>query len=404
MTFYCRLTMNTYQKSSLLFISLAWLLIFVGRITPSTLLVDITGDLGISDIQAGWAFTGMWIMYGIMQFPGGMLSDVYGRKIIITLSALFFSIATFLTGFNINAISLIITFSLIGMAAGILPAPSFTMIAELFGPRKGKALGIHSSIGGLSGFAPLIVPFLALFLGWRNVFFLWGIIGVFLVFFLYKYITKTLVDPIHQNWKDRFTTGLKGLKQKDIIFMFIVNLMISFAWMGMLNWYPTYLQQQKGFGPELAGLLFAIMMSGGLLFKPVIGHLSDRINRLFIMMLLTFLAGVSLYFLTIETSIIGLIIVSFLLSQTGAFYPIRTSFVMDYLDKETAGAKLGVFRSLIVLIGSPVTGGAIAQGKELYGFNNIILVVSAGLFITAGVLLIYLIKSDHHPVYREPSS
>jgi len=53
------------------------------------------------------------------------------------------------------------------------------------------------------------------------------------------------------------------------------------------------------------------MMSGGLLFKPVIGHLSDRINRLFIMMLLTFLAGVSLYFLTIETSIIGLIIVSF---------------------------------------------------------------------------------------------
>jgi len=65
MTFYCRLTMNTYQKSSLLFISLAWLLIFVGRITPSTLLVDITGDLGISDIQAGWAFTGMWIMYGI---------------------------------------------------------------------------------------------------------------------------------------------------------------------------------------------------------------------------------------------------------------------------------------------------------------------------------------------------
>ena len=396
--------MNKYQKSSLFLISLAWLLIFVGRITPSTLLVDITSDLGITDVQAGWAFTGMWTMYGIMQFPGGVLSDVYGRKIIITLSALFFSIATFFTGFNINAISLVITFSLIGMAAGILPAPSFTMIAELFGPRKGKALGIHSSIGSLSGFAPLILPFLAFFLGWRNVFFLWGLLGIILAFFLYKYITETLIDPIHQNWRDRFIIGLKGLKQKEILFMFIVNLIISFAWMGMLNWYPTYLQQQKGFGSEIAGLLFAIMMSGGLLFKPVIGHLSDRINRLFIMMLLTFLAGVSLYFLTIETSIIGLIIVSFLLSQTGAFYPIRTSYVMDFWDKETAGAKLGVFRSLIVLLGSPVTGGAIAQGKELYGFNNIILVVSAGLFITAGVLLIYLIRSNHHMVYRKPSS
>ncbi|MBS3778465.1 MAG: MFS transporter, partial [Candidatus Thermoplasmatota archaeon] len=350
-----------------------------------------------------WAFTGMWTMYGIMQFPGGVLSDVYGRKIIITLSALFFSIATFLTGFNINAISLIITFSLIGMAAGILPAPSFTMIAELFGPRKGKALGIHSSIGSLSGFAPLIVPFLALFLGWRYVFILWGVLGVFLTIFIYKYITETLERPIRENWTNRFITGLKGLAQKEIFFMFLVNLVISFAWMGMLNWFPTYLQQVKGFGPELAGLLFAIMMSGGLLFKPVIGHMSDRINRLFIMMLLTFLAGVSLYFLTVETSIIGLIIVSFLLSQTGAFYPVRTSYVMDFWDKESAGAKLGVFRSLIVLLGSPVTGGAIAQGKELYGFNTIILVVSAGLFITAGVLLIHLLRSDYHPVFRDPS-
>jgi MFS family permease len=395
--------MNKYQKSSLFLISLAWLLIFIGRVTPSTLLVNITGDLGISDIQAGWAFTGMWTMYGLMQFPGGVLSDVYGRKIIITLSALFFSFATFLTGFNINAISLILTFSLIGMAAGILPAPSFTMIAELFGPRKGKALGIHSSIGSFSGFAPLIVPFLALFLGWRYVFILWSVLGVFLTLFIYKYITETLERPIREKWKNRFIIGLKGLAQKEILFMFLVNLVISFAWMGMLNWFPTYLQQVKGFGPELAGLLFAIMMSGGLLFKPVIGHLSDRINRLFIMMLLTFLAGVSLYFLTVETSIIGLVIVSFLLSQTGAFYPVRTSYVMDFWDKETAGSKLGVFRSLIVLLGSPVTGGAIAQGKELYGFNTIILVVAAGLFITAGVLLIHLLRSDYHPVYRDPS-
>lgn len=396
--------MNKYQKASLLLISFAWLIIFIGRVTPSTLLVKITGDLGITDIQAGWAFTGMWTMYGIMQFPGGILADTYGRKLIITFSTLFFSVATFLTGFNVNAISLFVTFSLIGMAAGILPAPSFTMIAELFGPRKGKALGIHSSIGSLSGFAPLLVPFLSLYLGWRYVFFLWAALGLILSFFIYKFVTETLDNPIKEKLSTRLYIGLKALSQKEILFMFFVNLVISFAWMGMLNWYPTYLQQVKGFSPEIAGFLFAIMMSGGLLFKPVIGHLSDRINRLFIMMLLTLLAGISLYFLTTETSIIGLIIVSFLLSQTGAFYPVRTSYVMDYWDKKTAGTKLGVFRSLIVLLGSPITGGVIAQGKEIYGFNTIILVVAIGLFITAAILLIHLIRSDYHPVYRDPST
>jgi hypothetical protein len=77
---------------------------------------------------------------------------------------------------------------------------------------------------------------------------------------------------------------------------------------------------------------------------------------------------------------------------------------MDYWDKKTAGTKLGVFRSLIVLLGSPITGGVIAQGKETYGFNTIILVVAIGLFITAAILLIHLMRSDYHPVYRDPST
>ncbi len=60
--------------------------------------------------------------------------------------------------------------------------------------------------------------------------------------------------------------------------MFFVNLVIFFAWMGMLNWYPIYNQQVKGFSPEIAGFLFAIIMSGGLLFNQlsVIYLISDK--------------------------------------------------------------------------------------------------------------------------------
>lgn len=386
--------MNSFQKTSLLLVSLSWLLIFVGKVTPSTLLIQITGELGISDVQAGWAFTGMWIMYGLMQFPGGLLSDRYGKKIIITSATLCFSIATFLTGFNINGLSLFITFSLLGMASGILPAPSFSMIVDMFGPKKGKALGIHSSIGGLSGFAPLIVPFLSFFLGWRNVFFLWGGLGILLSIFIYKFINESVAQRRQKDWKQQLMIGFKALKQKEIVFIFIVNLVISVAWMGLFNWYPTYIQQEKGFGPEIAGLLFAIMMLGGIVLKPVIGHLSDRINRLFIMMILTLLAGLSLYFLTKVTSIFGLIFISFVLSQTGAFYPVRTAYVMDRWEKETSGVKIGVFRSLIILLGGPLTGGLIAQGKEIYGFDIIILGIATALLVTTGGLLISLISSN----------
>jgi sugar phosphate permease len=179
--------------------------------------------------------------------------------------------------------------------------------------------------------------------------------------------------------------------ERETIFIFIINLIITFAWMGLLSWFPTYIQQEKQFGPEIAGLLFTIVLSGSFLIKPVIGHLSDRINRLHIMFFLTFLAGLSLVFLTLATEFIHLVIVSFFLSQTGAFYPVRTATLMDFWKDETAGTKLGVFRSLIVLLGSPISA-IIGWSKDFYGFNLIFQYLAIGLFLTSILIILrYLI-------------
>lgn len=175
--------------------------------------------------------------------------------------------------------------------------------------------------------------------------------------------------------------------------MLIVNLIISFAWIGLLSWFPTYIQQEKGFGPEVAGLLFSIVLSGGLLLKPIIGHLSDKINRLLIMTVLTALACISLYVLTISNSFIVLVIVSFALSQTSAFYLVRTSYLMDIWPSKSAGTNLGVFRSLIILLGSPISA-LIGWSKGIYGFNTIILMISVGLLFTVILLVIKLIKEE----------
>jgi len=378
---------------TLLLVSLGWLIIFVGRLTPSTLLVQIMKDLQITDVQAGIALSGMWFLYGIMQYPGGAFSDAVGRKKIIALSLVFFSFASFLMGMNINFVTFVFTCSFIGFASGILPIPSFTMIAELFGPQKGKALGIHSSIGSISGLVPLILPFIVVIFGWRNIFLLWGVFGFIIAYLFYLLSTESLTKPEKKSHIDRFKTGLKSLTEKDAFFMLIVNLIISFAWIGLLSWFPTYIQQEKGFGPEVAGLLFSIVLSGGLLLKPIIGHLSDKINRLLIMTVLTALACISLYVLTISNSFIVLVIVSFMLSQTSAFYLVRTSYLMDIWHSKSAGTNLGVFRSLIILLGSPISA-LIGWSKGIYEFNTIILMISIGLLFAVVLLVIRLVKEE----------
>ncbi|MBS3816668.1 MAG: MFS transporter [Candidatus Thermoplasmatota archaeon] len=375
------------QKTvALAFISLAWLIIFVGRLTGPTLLVQIEKSLNITDPQAGVALSAMWFLYGIMQFPGGALSDSFGRKKVILLSILSFALANILIGLSFNYLVMLVTFSLLGMAAGLFPSPSLTMLSELFKEKKGKALGIRSGVGSLSGLVPMVLPLLALMIGWRNIFLLWAVVSFVILYLFYIFVEETLKEPKKRAALPQLKMGLKSLAEKETSFMFIINLMISFSWIGMISWFPTYIQKAKGFGPETAGVLFSIVLLGGFLLKPILGTLSDKVNKLYLILFLITTASISLYFLTITSSFFGLVIIALVFSQTGAFYPIRTSYLMDRWYSKNAGTKLGVFRSGIILLASPISA-VIGWTKSIYGFDLAIILVVGCLILAAFMLI-----------------
>ncbi|MEF8832830.1 MAG: MFS transporter [Candidatus Thermoplasmatota archaeon] len=375
------------QKTvALAFISLAWLIIFVGRLTGPTLLVDIEESLGISDAEAGIALSAMWFLYGTMQFPGGALSDSFGRKKVILLSIASFGVATILIGSTLNYIMMIVTFSLLGMASGLFPSPSLTMLSELYKDKKGKALGIRSGFGSLSGLAPMGLPILALMIGWRNIFLLYSIAALAIGYLFYVFVEETLKEPKQKSGISQLKMGLLSLTEKETSFMFIINLIVSFAWIGMLSWFPTYIQKTKGFSPEIAGILFSIVLIGGTILKPILGHISDKVNKLFLILFLLITASTSLYLLTITNGLIALGVIAFLFSQTGAFYPIRTSYLTEKWYSKNTGTKLGVFRSGIILLGSPISA-VIGWTKTIYSFDTAILFVAGALSIAVVLVL-----------------
>lgn len=380
----------------LIFVSAAWLIVFAGRLIAPTLLVDIETELAISDTQAGIALTGMWLFYGLMQYPSGILSDSWGRKKVIMISLFIFGIAVVLTGFSINYFMLIATLSLMGAAAGSVPSSIFAMISESFDENKGRAFGIQSSIGSLSGLVPGLIPILAYAVGWRNIFFLWGGLTFILLYLFYHFITETLNEPTKRKHLDTFKSGIKSLSEKDTAFMFLINVLVSSAWMGMISWYPTYLQKAKGLSVEQAGILFSVVLLGGLLIKPIVGSLSDSVNRLWLMMILAFAASISLYLLTLYNSYYILIIISFVFAQTGAFFPVRTSYLTDLWYSKTVGARMGVFMSAIILLGSPISA-IVGFTKESYGFDTAIIGVAAAQLIASFLLAVKLVRDRLGP-------
>ncbi len=374
------------NRNALILVSLAWLIVFIGRVTGPTLLKDIIRDIGITDVQAGFALSGLWFFYGIMQYPAGALSDTIGRKKVISLSLLGFGVGSILIGGAFNLIVLVFAFCFMGFGAGMLPSPSLTMLSELFGPKKGKALGIRSGVTSLSGLAPLILPLMALWMGWRNIFIFWGITGFLIAYLFYSTVQESLRSTWDTGHLDRLKKSIGAFRDLNVSTMFIVNLLISFAWIGMLSWFPTYIQETKGFNQEMAGIMFSVVLIGGLVLKPIIGHISDKVNHALLMMFLAFSGALSLYLLTLFDSLYALIGISLLFAQTGAFYPVRTSYLMDIWTSQKTGTKLGLFRSGVVLLGSPISA-VIGWAKGQYSFDHVILMVALGLVIASIILL-----------------
>ena len=137
-------------------------------------------DLGLSALQMGAVFSAFALAYGIFEIPGGWLGDRFGPRRMLTRVVVWWSAFTVLTGRVSSFWSLWITRFLFGAGeAGAYPNSSCAIAQWFpFGERARAQGGVWmaSRLGG--AIAPLIVVPLQAQLGWRNVFYIFGAIGV----------------------------------------------------------------------------------------------------------------------------------------------------------------------------------------------------------------------------------
>lgn len=87
-------------------------------------------ELGANDFQVGFSYTLLALSSTLMQFLGGILSDQFGRKLLIIIPSFFFPILYFLAGNSSHWITLIV-FLTIANSLSAIQLPSFySMIAE----------------------------------------------------------------------------------------------------------------------------------------------------------------------------------------------------------------------------------------------------------------------------------
>lgn len=317
---------------------------YMDRSNISVAASAIREDFHFSSLELGLIFSSFGWTYVALQIPGGILVDRFGPRIVYAISLISWSVATLLQGFTKGFTGL---FGL-RLVTGAFEAPAFPtnnrVVTSWFPENeRASAIGTYTS-GQFIGLA-FLTPALAaiqFYAGWRGLFVITGLIGIFWGYVWYRFyrdpaehpkINQQELDLIEQGGGliNRKTSDTKNNQSKfewsnlKKVFLhrklwgiylgqFAVN---STLWF-FLTWFPTYLVEYRGLDFLKSGFLASVPFLAAFFGVLSSGFISDYLIK----------KGFSIGFARKAPVITGLILS---ISIIGANYVDSTSLIIFFM-------------------------------------------------------------------------
>ncbi|HSW75121.1 MAG TPA: MFS transporter [Candidatus Saccharimonadales bacterium] len=167
--------MNSMAKTQRIVLIVSILASFVAFLDGSVVnvaLPAISRTLGGGLVTQEWVVDAYLITLGSFILLAGSLSDLFGRKRILTIGLIGFGAASIMCSLAPSSIFLIVSRALQGIAGALLVPSSLALIMSTFkGSEKGKAIGQWTAWTGIAFIiGPLLGGFLVDTASWRWVF------------------------------------------------------------------------------------------------------------------------------------------------------------------------------------------------------------------------------------------
>ncbi|MEH7110156.1 MDR family MFS transporter [Bacillus sp. JJ1764] len=178
------------------------LAMFMGAIEAtivSTAMPAIVADLGGFKLYS-WVFSAYLLMNSVTVLIYGKLSDLFGRKPILTIGISFFLIGSILCGFA-SSMKMLIVFRLIqGFGAGAVTPIATTIVGDIYTTEeRAKIQGYLSSVWGISAVTgPAIGGLLVQYVSWRYVFWINVPLGILSLIGLWMFLHENIRKKLHE--------------------------------------------------------------------------------------------------------------------------------------------------------------------------------------------------------------
>jgi sugar phosphate permease len=278
-----------------------WLLVggiinYLDRANLSIAAPQMMKELHLTNTDIGLMGTVFSWTYAIMQLPSGWLVDRFGAKKVYSISVIWWSVATFITGLCSKLSAFLGTRLLLGIGEASC-FPTSAKITSYWFPTKERGLATgfwdSSSKWGPAIAPPLLVTILVAY-GWRALFIITGILGiVFILFFILFYRNPKQSKRLSAEELRYIQDGGAGeeqniqaskvkwrtlFKYRSVWGMILGFFCTIWIWNIFLNFLPLYLLKTQHIQLIELGIYASIPWTGGIIGDILGGYITKKLT------------------------------------------------------------------------------------------------------------------------------
>jgi MFS family permease len=327
---------------------------FAVRYAYGLILPHMLPAMAISKTQAGIIFSSYFITYTLLAPVFGLLVDRSDARVILAVFVTVLGIGASLMSLSATVLQASIFFALAGIGHAACWAPVVTVVMRWTSEsRRGIVLSVVD-LGSTAGIAvwSVMIPVIIGVFDWRAV---W--IGLGITAFLVAVANVVLIrshppnapgnpdpDPAPQTRipiREAYRAIFRDSRFYIIGFSYSL---ISFSILIPFTFLTSYATQELSIPYASATALVAVIAVAGAVGKLILGHVSDTVGRIKIMMLCGVLTAAGSLGLILSHGLATLVLFSAVFGVGyGTLWPVYAASARDLFPKEYAGSIIGLW-------------------------------------------------------------
>jgi SHS family lactate transporter-like MFS transporter len=311
-------SLNRIQRHTFLACFLGWSLDALDFFLLTFVLVPISREFGRTIPEVAFAITLTLMARPLGAFLFGLLGDKFGRRIPLMIDIVFYSLMELLTAFAPNFTVFLVLRGLFGIGMwGEWGLGASLAMESLPTATRGLFSGILQQGYAVGYLLAALVYWIAFpHFGWRGLF-IAGALPALLVIYIRAHVPESPVWQRDRSQRKHASVRISVLlRQHGLLFVYAALLMTAFNYMshGTQDLYPTYLEEQRGFGVNAKSIISIVYATGAICGGTVLGFWSQKWGRRRVI-ILSAVCGMLLIPLWIFAPSTGLLIVGGFLIQ-----------------------------------------------------------------------------------------